>query len=99
VKDRRDNDANRQQEPAAASDSLLSRSPCVGICTLDADDQCVGCRRTRAEIAGWSSFSPETRDAINRRNLPHAHPAVSVQLLGHANGRQPRRGGRNGRRR
>lgn len=83
---------------AASNDALLSDSPCVGICTLDADDRCVGCRRTIAEIRDWSLLPAAERDAINRRNLPNAHPAVSVRLLGHAGGRQPRRGGRRGRR-
>lgn len=32
-------------------------SPCVNICELDKSDICVGCGRTRAEIAGWSSMS------------------------------------------
>ncbi len=32
-------------------------SPCVSICQLDAQDEmCVGCFRTRAEIASWSSM-------------------------------------------
>ncbi|MBI1979977.1 MAG: DUF1289 domain-containing protein [Methylocystis sp.] len=32
-------------------------SPCVKICELDRDDVCVGCGRTRAEIAGWTAMS------------------------------------------
>jgi predicted Fe-S protein YdhL (DUF1289 family) len=32
-------------------------SPCVKICELDQDGVCVGCGRTRAEIAGWTSMS------------------------------------------
>jgi predicted Fe-S protein YdhL (DUF1289 family) len=28
-------------------------SPCVGICHLDAQGLCVGCRRLGAEIAEW----------------------------------------------
>jgi len=32
-------------------------SPCVSICQMDAQDEvCVGCYRTRAEIATWSSM-------------------------------------------
>ena len=92
----RDDDAT--SDAGAAKDRLLSDSPCVGICTLGADDRCVGCRRSAAEIRDWTLLTPQQRDAINRRNLPHAHPAVSVRLLGHARGRQPRRGGRRGRR-
>ncbi len=32
-------------------------SPCIKICELDQDGVCVGCGRTRAEIAGWISMS------------------------------------------
>ncbi|HEY8123842.1 MAG TPA: DUF1289 domain-containing protein [Methylocystis sp.] len=32
-------------------------SPCLKICELDQDGVCVGCGRTRAEIAGWISMS------------------------------------------
>ncbi|MGZ9410804.1 MAG: DUF1289 domain-containing protein [Methylocystis sp.] len=28
-------------------------SPCIKICELNGDGVCVGCGRTRAEIAGW----------------------------------------------
>lgn len=78
---------------------LISDSPCVGVCTLDDDGRCRGCRRSLAEIRDWSDLDEAERDAINRRNLPDAHAAVRVRLLGHAGGRQPRRGGRKARRR
>ena len=33
-------------------------SPCVSICKMDTkNNACVGCFRTRAEIASWSSMS------------------------------------------
>jgi predicted Fe-S protein YdhL (DUF1289 family) len=32
-------------------------SPCIKICELNGDGVCVGCGRTRAEIAGWMSMS------------------------------------------
>jgi predicted Fe-S protein YdhL (DUF1289 family) len=32
-------------------------SPCVSVCQMDAQDEvCVGCYRTRAEIARWPSM-------------------------------------------
>jgi uncharacterized protein len=41
-------------------------SPCVGICRMDADDRyCVGCFRTRDEIACWSTLGPGQRRALN----------------------------------
>ena len=76
---------------------LIDQSPCVGICTLDADERCVGCRRSIDEIRDWSLLSAAERDRINRHNLPNAHPAVRVRLIGDAGERQPRRGGRRGR--
>lgn len=78
---------------------LIADSPCIGVCTLAGGDVCSGCGRSAAEIAAWSTLGPAERDAINRRILPGAHPAVRVRLLGHAGGRQPRRGGRGARRR
>lgn len=36
-------------------------SPCIGICSLDADGLCEGCRRTGAEIAAWPTLSDEQR--------------------------------------
>ncbi len=40
-------------------------TPCVRLCRLDpAGRFCVGCLRTRAEIGGWSGFTPAERDRI-----------------------------------
>lgn len=40
-------------------------SPCVGICQLDmAADICIGCFRTRAEVAAWSAASDENKRDI-----------------------------------
>jgi len=41
-------------------------SPCVRTCRLDGE-VCVGCGRTRAEIALWSRMSGDERAAIMRR--------------------------------
>ncbi len=67
-------------EPPAST--WLSTSPCVGICELGDDDRCTGCRRSRDELAGWASFTPEQRDAINRANWPKTAPSVRRKLLG-----------------
>ena len=53
---------------------MKPESPCVYICRLDADDVCVGCLRTRDEIACWSSMTETEKVAIlvdmdNRRSL------------------------------
>ena len=35
-------------------------SPCISVCQMDAlDGVCVGCYRTRAEIAAWSSMNQD----------------------------------------
>ena len=32
-------------------------SPCINLCTLDENDVCRGCFRSRAEIGAWSTLS------------------------------------------
>jgi hypothetical protein len=40
-------------------------SPCIDVCRMDAaTGQCVGCRRTLAEIAGWSGFSDDEKRCV-----------------------------------
>ena len=34
-------------------------SPCMSICALDTDGYCVGCLRTRDEIARWIRMTPD----------------------------------------
>jgi uncharacterized protein len=43
-------------------------TPCQKICLLDAGrDNCVGCGRTRLEIASWMSMTPaERRDVMQQ---------------------------------
>lgn len=45
-------------------------TPCVGVCALDDDGYCRGCRRTLAEIAGWSQMSDEQRLRLMDSVLP-----------------------------
>jgi predicted Fe-S protein YdhL (DUF1289 family) len=43
-------------------------SPCVGICRLDAAGAtCVGCGRTLAEVAGWSTATEAFKRAVWQR--------------------------------
>jgi len=53
-------------------------SPCIHICALDANNLCLGCFRSRDEIARWSQLSDFARTFINetaeerrRRHLRH----------------------------
>ena len=51
---------SRKREP-------MVDSPCVKICELDQDGVCVGCGRTRAEIAGWISMSDAQKAQVVER--------------------------------
>ncbi len=39
-------------------------SPCIGKCTLDDDDVCVGCFRNIDEICAWGAASDRERERI-----------------------------------
>jgi predicted Fe-S protein YdhL (DUF1289 family) len=40
-------------------DDIKVPSPCISVCQMDdLDELCVGCYRTRAEIAAWGSLDP-----------------------------------------
>lgn len=55
--------------------SLLTTSPCIGICsTTFGDEICYGCRRTYLEVINWNTFSDEEKDRINRRLLLSEKP-------------------------
>ena len=36
-------------------------SPCTGVCTLDVQSLCVGCRRSQDEIRDWMIMSREEK--------------------------------------
>ncbi len=44
-------------------------SPCNQTCTL-MDESCIGCGRTRAELAAWSKLSTADRRTVMAQ-LPH----------------------------
>ncbi len=73
------------------SDDIWKRdeieSPCVKICVLHPEaDICIGCFRTRHEIAGWSRLS---RD--ERRALMSTLPERKSLLPGRRGGRKAKR--------
>ncbi len=45
------------QAAHAAVEGSRTPSPCVRRCTLNEQDQCVGCGRTLADICGWTAMS------------------------------------------
>lgn len=53
-------------------------SPCIGVCTLDAQGLCIGCLRTLNEIGAWSTLSSDERrrimdEVLPQRELVHGH--------------------------
>lgn len=41
------------------------QSPCVKLCVMEPDSGfCMGCGRTRDEIASWISLSPDAREKV-----------------------------------
>jgi predicted Fe-S protein YdhL (DUF1289 family) len=42
-------------------------SPCNKICTLNADNICVGCGRSRAEIGAWSQLADADKKTVVAR--------------------------------
>ena len=51
--------------PRMSAPSSSPASPCINVCRLDAGlSYCLGCLRTRAEIAAWSSATDVERQAI-----------------------------------
>jgi predicted Fe-S protein YdhL (DUF1289 family) len=54
--------------PARPAFAGRTRSPCISICKIDAEDGlCIGCQRTIDEIAGWGTMTPEQRIEVWQR--------------------------------
>jgi uncharacterized protein len=52
-------------------------TPCINVCVIDAaSGLCLGCYRTRDEIAGWSHMAPEGRRRL-MANLASRRERVS----------------------
>ena len=45
-------------------------TPCIGLCSLDADGYCEGCFRTGDEIARWSLMADAERQHLMDAVLP-----------------------------
>lgn len=52
-------------------------SPCTGICELDSQGLCLGCRRSGAEIALWLDYSDQQRQRLMDEVLP-VRPMVAT---------------------
>lgn len=51
------------------SEQLLTKSPCIKICTLDDNNVCKGCQRTVEQIIKWKDMSDSEKDQVNRQLL------------------------------
>ena len=45
-------------------------SPCIGVCTLDGEGNCLGCYRSSAEIARWGQMDDDERLHLMEVVLP-----------------------------
>ena len=44
---------------------LAIRSPCIKLCVIEPESgYCIGCGRSREEIASWISLSPQQRNTV-----------------------------------
>jgi hypothetical protein len=68
---------------------LEIETPCIKVCVVDPETGfCIGCGRTRSEIAGWLGFAPAERRGI-MDGLPERVASLTA--------RKQRKGGRRGR--
>jgi predicted Fe-S protein YdhL (DUF1289 family) len=56
-------------------------SPCNHVCRLDDQNVCLGCLRTRAEIARWSQMNDAEKSAVwtaldERQKICSRQPAI-----------------------
>lgn len=49
------------------TDDLPVKSPCVGVCALDAYDLCIACRRSGIEIAEWGVLTNRERREVMKK--------------------------------
>jgi len=51
-------------QPVELARNMEVKSPCNGICTLDAQDVCKGCKRTREDISRWYVMSNTEKQQV-----------------------------------
>ena len=57
-------------------------SPCVKICQLDEAGCCAACRRTLAEIAGWSGLSEPEKNRVLAALPERRAKRASIEIKG-----------------
>ncbi|MBD1589010.1 DUF1289 domain-containing protein [Pseudomonas typographi] len=55
------------------------RSPCVGVCTLDEHDICLGCQRTASEISRWGRMGNDERRQVLAQEAARARAQGLMQ--------------------
>ena len=71
-------------------DAIKVPSPCISVCQMDALDRiCVGCYRTRAEIAAWGSM--DQGDQLLLLDILHDRRAEATGVLRRASQRNKKR--------
>ena len=64
---------SHRRYPSAVSNAVETAAlltPCIGVCTLGEDGQCLGCWRSGEEIARWSRMNDEERLYLMDHILP-----------------------------
>lgn len=61
--------------------TLLTRSPCTGVCSYNKRSVCKGCRRSRSEVKQWKRLDAVARHEINLRALANGGKKVRRKLL------------------
>lgn len=57
-------------------------SPCVKVCVIHPESGlCMGCYRTRHEVAGWSRMTPDLRQSV-MAELPTRAPLIKGKRRG-----------------
>ncbi|HDP88877.1 MAG TPA: DUF1289 domain-containing protein [Thioalkalivibrio sp.] len=54
-------------------------TPCVQVCELGPDDRCVGCGRSRDEIAAWTRLPESARRAVMERLRAEGYPRRATE--------------------
>jgi hypothetical protein len=44
---------------------MIISSPCTGVCQLNPGGICVGCFRSKDEIAGWTQMNDREKSSVN----------------------------------
>jgi predicted Fe-S protein YdhL (DUF1289 family) len=60
---------------------MKTTSPCTNVCRLEGADLCVGCFRSRDEIAGWMQMNDHEKAAVNAALAGRRETFIAANLL------------------